>query len=121
MSSIVPASENLPSKLIDFSISAKIQGEESQIAMVTLRPGETLRAESGSMLFMTDGIEMNTELRGASSAFTRMMTGQNLFLTDFTYNGESGEGTVGLGTDFPSKIVRLSLEDYEDSTIVCQK
>lgn len=121
MSSIVPASENLPSKLIDFSISAKIQGEESQIAMVTLRPGETLRAESGSMLFMTDGIEMNTELNGASSAFTRMMTGQNLFLTDFTYTRESGEGTVGLGTDFPSKIVRLVLEDYEDSTVICQK
>ena len=56
LSSIIPRESNLPSKLIDFSISAKIQGEESQIAMVTLRPGETLRAESGSMLFMTQGV-----------------------------------------------------------------
>jgi len=113
--------ENLPSKLIDFSISAKIEGEESQVAMVKLRPGETLRAESGAMLFMTQGIEMSTDLHGASSAFTRMMTGQNVFLTDFSYAGEKGEGTVGLGTDFPSKILRLSLEDYENSSLICQR
>merc|ERR1711967_111109 len=64
---------------------------------------------------------MSTDLQGASAAFSRMMTGQNLFLSDFTYSGEKGEGTVGLGTDFPSKIVRLTLEDYENSTIVCQR
>jgi uncharacterized protein (AIM24 family) len=89
--------------LIDFSISAKIEGEESQVAMVQLRPGETLRAESGAMLFMTHGVKMNTKLQGASAAFSRLMTGQNVFLTDFTYNGEKGEGAVGLGTNFPSK------------------
>jgi uncharacterized protein (TIGR00266 family) len=113
-------SNNLPTKLIDFSIAAKIEGEESQIAKVKLRPGEVLRAEAGAMLYMTDGVEMNTSLQGASAAFTRMMTGQNVFLTDFTYNGTK-EGTVGLGTDFPSKIVRLTLEDYENSTLICQR
>lgn len=88
--------------------------------MVTLRPGETLRAESGAMLFMTHGVEMNTDLQGASAAFSRFMTGQNVFLTDFTYNGDK-QGMVGLGTDFPSKIVRLSLEDYDNSTLICQR
>jgi uncharacterized protein (TIGR00266 family) len=112
---------NLPSKPIDFSVSAKIEGEESQIATVTLTPGETLRAESGAMLFMTHGVEMSTDLHGASAAFSRMMTGQNVFLTDFTYKGDKGEGTVGLGTDFPSKILRLTLQDYENSTLICQK
>jgi uncharacterized protein (TIGR00266 family) len=110
---------NLPSKLIDFSISAKIEGEESQIAIVKLRPGETLRAESGAMLYMTKGVEMATSLQGASSTFSRMMTGQNVFLTEFTYN-EDKEGQVGLGTDFPSKIIRISLEDYGGS-IVAQR
>jgi uncharacterized protein (TIGR00266 family) len=115
------SNSNLPAKLIDFSISAKIEGEESQVAMVKLRPGETLRAESGAMLFMTQNVEMNTDLQGASAAMSRMMTGQNVFLTDFTYNSTSGEGLVGLGTDFPSKIVRLTLEDYENSTLICQR
>jgi Mitochondrial biogenesis AIM24 len=42
--------------LIDFQIAAKIVGDESHVAMVELRPGETLRAESGAMIFMTEGI-----------------------------------------------------------------
>ena len=41
---------------------------------------------------------------------------KNIFLTDFTYNGTSS-GTVALGTDFPSKIIRLSLEDHGGSLI----
>jgi uncharacterized protein (AIM24 family) len=49
------------------------------------------------------------------------MTGQNVFLTDFTYTGEKGEGTLGLGTDFPSKILRLTLDDYEGSALICQR
>lgn len=123
-SSLVPQSGDPslpPSTLIDFSVSAKIEGEESQVAIVTLRQGETVRAESGAMLFMTQGVEMNTDLHGASAAFSRMMTGQNMFLTDFTYTGEKGEGTLGLGTDFPSKIVRLTLNDYEGSALICQR
>ncbi|CAJ1966748.1 unnamed protein product [Cylindrotheca closterium] len=124
-SSSVPAKtpeeeENLPAIPIDFQVAANIEGEESQIATITLRPGETLRAEAGAMLYMTQGIEMSTELHGASQAFSRMMTGQNVFLTEFRYHGQDS-GTVGLGTDFPSKIVRLSLQDYPDSTIICQR
>jgi len=118
----VPEQNDSP---IDFAVSSKIEGEESQIATIKLIPGEKLRAESGSMLYMTQGIEMATNLEGgASSAFRRMMTGQNIFLTDFTYNGSTkdkdgggGSGTVALGTDFPSKIVRLSLDDYGGSLI----
>lgn len=45
------------------------------------------------------------------------MTGQNVFLTEFTYNRDEGEGTVGLGADFPAKIVRLSLDDYGGSLV----
>ena len=118
---VTESNTNLPSKMIDFSVSAKIEGEESQIAKVKLRPGETLRAESGAMLFMTHGVEMSTDLHGASSAFSRMMTGQNVFLTDFTYRGDKDSGTVGLGTDFPSKILRLTLSDYPNSTLIAQR
>jgi hypothetical protein len=50
------SSSNLPSTLIDFQVAAKIEGKESHVATIELRPGETLRAESGAMLFMTEGI-----------------------------------------------------------------
>jgi Mitochondrial biogenesis AIM24 len=41
---------------IDFDVALKIVGDESHVAQIELRPGETLRAESGAMLFMTGGI-----------------------------------------------------------------
>lgn len=46
----------LPAKLIDFATQARIEGEESHVATVTLHPGEALRAEAGAMLYMTEGV-----------------------------------------------------------------
>jgi len=52
-----PAGEDqLPAKLIDFQTQAVIEGEESHIATIQLQPGEALRAESGAMIFMTEGV-----------------------------------------------------------------
>ena len=81
-----------------------------------------LRAESGAMMYMTSGVEMNTTTGGGISAgFSRMLTGQNFFISDYTYSGEDGtHGTVCLGTDFPSKIVRLNVQEY-GGKLVCQK
>jgi uncharacterized protein (TIGR00266 family) len=116
---------------IDFDIQSRISGDESQIVAVTLRPNQKLRAESGSMLYMTEGIEMNTTLGDDKNSFgsglKRVMTGQNLFLADFTYDKKDGtpsenkpSGEVALGTAFPSKILKFKLEEY-DNKLVCQK
>lgn len=107
---------------IDFDVAAKIEGNESQIVIIRLEPGQVLRAESGAMMYMTDGVEMNTTTGGGlSTGFQRMLTGQNFFISDYTYNGAPGtEGTVALGTDFPSKIVRLNVPEY-GGKITCQK
>lgn len=45
---------------IDFDINSRVEGNESQIVTVTLEPGQVLRAESGAMMYMTNGVEMNT-------------------------------------------------------------
>ena len=51
-----------------------------------------------------------------------MLTGQNVFLTDFRYDGEIGTtGTVCLGTAFPSKILRMTLADHPNQNLICQK
>jgi len=107
---------------IDFDVNSKVEGNESQIVTVTLEPGQVLRAESGAMMYMTNGVEMNTTTGGGmSEGFRRMMTGQNFFISDYTYEGEPGtRGTLALGTDFPSKILRLNVEEY-GGKIVCQK
>jgi uncharacterized protein (AIM24 family) len=65
---------------------------------------------------------VDTKLNGLSSAFNRMLTGQNVFLTDFRYDGEVGTtGTVCLGTAFPSKILRMTLSDHPNQNLICQK
>lgn len=113
---------------INFDTSSSVKGEESQILEVDLEPNQVLRAESGAMIYMTQGVEMSTSLGGTgntgpsiSDGFKRMLTGQNLFISDYAYHGPEGSvGTVALGTDFPSKIIRLSLKEYGNK-IVCQK
>jgi len=65
---------------------------------------------------------MNTTSGGGISAgFKRMLTGQNIFISDYYYDGPEGtKGLVCLGTDFPSKIVKLNVQEY-GGKIVCQK
>ena len=118
--SSTPAAVVVEYSPVDFAAKSKIEGSESHIVTINLQPGECVRAESGSMVFMTDSIVMNTTLgAGASSAFQRMMTGQNVFLTDFTCDDKPG--TLCLGTDFPSKILRLNLQDLPLETLICQR
>ncbi|CAJ1954296.1 unnamed protein product [Cylindrotheca closterium] len=107
---------------IDFDVQSRIEGNESQIVTITLEPGQVLRAESGAMMYMTGGVEMNTTAGGGlSNGFKRMLTGQNFFISDYTYTGSEGTtGQVALGTDFPSKILQLNVNEY-GGKLVCQK
>lgn len=114
------SSDGVVGRPIDFDVASKIEGNESQILTVTLEPGQVLRAESGAMMYMTEGVTMNTTTGGGlSTGFQRMLTGQNFFISDYTYDG-SDTGSVALGTDFPSKIVRLNVAEY-GGKLVCQK
>jgi Mitochondrial biogenesis AIM24 len=108
---------------IDFDGNSRVEGSESQILTVTLRPGQVLRAESGAMMYMTEGVTMNTTTGGGlSTGFQRMLTGQNFFVSDYTYDGEPGTtGEVALGTAFPSKILRLNVQEYGSRVRCCAR
>jgi len=103
------SSDGVVGRPIDFDLASSIEGKESQIVTIRLEPDQVLRAESGAMMYMTHGVNMNTTSGGGLSAgFQRFLTGQNVFISDYTYDGSNGpHGYVALGTDFPSKIVRL--------------
>lgn len=119
---MVTSKDGVEGRPIDFDVQSKIEGNESQIVTITLEPGQVLRAESGAMMYMTQGVTMNTTTGGGlSSGFQRMLTGQNFFISDYRYEGSPGTtGQVALGTDFPSKIIRLQIADY-GGKLVCQK
>ena len=82
---------------IDFDVASKIEGDESQIVIIEIEPNQIVRAESGAMLYMTQGIHMETTTAGGLSAgFKRMLTGQNLMISDFSYQGDPGTKGEGM-------------------------
>jgi uncharacterized protein (TIGR00266 family) len=112
-------------------IDFEIFGNEMQYVVIELDPGESAVAEAGSMMYMANGIEMHTVFGDGSEAPStglfdkmigagkRLITGEGLFSTLFTYNG-SGKGTVAFAAPYPGKIIPLDLKDY-NGKLVCQK
>jgi uncharacterized protein (TIGR00266 family) len=100
-------------------IDYKIIGEEMQYVEVELDPGETAIAESGSFMMMDDGIQMQTIFGDGSkpqqgflgklmSAGKRILTGESLFMTTFTNNGQ-GKKRVSFASPYPGKIIAMDL------------
>jgi len=110
----------LGTKPINFYSQSRIEGEESQILVVDLQADQILRAETGSLFFMEDGIEMKTSTGGNLGAgLKRLITGNNFFVTDFIYKG-SNKGQLALSADYPCKIIKLSFDDFTDG-FICQQ
>jgi uncharacterized protein (TIGR00266 family) len=112
-------------------IDYEIFGHEMQFVEIELDPGESAVAEAGAMMYMTEGIEMQTifgdgsEGQGGSffdklvGAGKRLITGESLFCTVFTHTGH-GKGKVAFSAPYPGKIIPLDLKDY-DGEVICQK
>jgi uncharacterized protein (TIGR00266 family) len=101
-------------------IDYKIYGEELQCVEIELDPQETVIAESGSFMYMDDGIQMATILGDGSSndnsllgklmtAGKRLLTGESLFLTTFT-NTVAGKQQVTFAAPYAGKIIALDLQ-----------
>ena len=102
------------------AIDYKIYGDDMQAIEVELDPGEGVRAEAGAMLYMEQGIEMQTGTGGGMfKGFKRMLTGDSFFITTFLYNG-TGKGHVAFGAPYPGKIIPLDLSQL-GGKFICQK
>ena len=101
-------------------IDYKIYGDDMQIVEVELDPGEGIRAEAGAMMYMEEGIEMQTSTGGGLfRGFKRILTGESFFITTFLNNGR-GKGHVAFGAPYPGKIIPLDLSRLGRS-FLCQK
>ena len=108
-----------------------IQGEEMQLVEIELDPNETAIAESGSFMYMDEGIQMETIFgdgsgQGGNGFFNklwgagkRLLTGESLFMTAFTHTG-TGKARVAFASPYPGKIIPLDLSQY-GGKIICQK
>lgn len=101
-------------------VDYKIYGEDMQFVEIELDPAEATVAEAGSMMYMEDGIEMETVF-GDGSASTgggflgalvgagkRLLTGESLFMTVFV-NKQSGKKRVAFAAPYPGTIVAVDL------------
>ncbi|MBW1732451.1 MAG: TIGR00266 family protein [Deltaproteobacteria bacterium] len=101
-------------------IDYKIYGDDMQIVEVELDSGEGIRAEAGAMMYMEEGIEMQTSTGGGLfRGFKRILTGESFFITTFLNNGQ-GKGHVAFGAPYPGKIIPLDLSRLGGS-FLCQK
>lgn len=90
-------------------IDYKIIGNDMQIVEIELDPQEGVRAEVGAMMYMEEGIEMNTGSGGGLfKGFKRMLTGDGFFITSFVHGG-NGKSHVAFGAPYPGKIIPLDL------------
>lgn len=88
----------------------RILGHETQVAEIELLPENVIRAEVGSLLYMTQGVEMETKAGGLDSGIKRMLTGESFFITDFRNTNPSGIAKVAFGGNYPCKVLPLRLD-----------
>ena len=101
-------------------IDYQIIGDDMQIVEIELDPSEGVRAEVGAMMFMEDGIQMDTGTGGGLfKGLRRMLTGDGFFISTF-YNIASVKRKVAFGAPYPGKIIPLDLKEV-GGTFICQK
>jgi len=101
-------------------IDYQILGDDMQLVEVELDPQEGVRAEAGTMIYMGDGVKMQTDTGGGIfKGFKRMFTGESFFITTFAHEGP-GKGHVAFAAPYPGKIVPIDLSKH-DGTFMCQK
>ena len=102
-------------------IDYKIYGDDMQFVEVELDPMEAVVAEAGGMMFMEDGIQMETIFGDGSQqnsgflgtllgAGKRLITGESLFMTVFQNRG-AGTKKVAFGAPYPGKIIAVHLSE----------
>lgn len=95
----------------------KITGEDMQALSIELSEGETIFSESGGMSWMSGNMKMETESRGMGQMFSRMLTGESLFINK--YSSTKGTGTISFSACAPGKILAIELKEGE--RLICQK
>jgi len=112
-------------------VDYKVFGAEMQYVEVELDPGEAAVGEAGGMMYMEDGIEMETVFGDGSppsrpglfgkllGAGKRLLTGESMFTTVFINQG-TGKKRVAFAAPYPGNILPMDLSQI-GGTLICQK
>ena len=113
-------------------IDFEIKGAEMQFVEVELDPGESAVAEAGAMMFKDADIQMTTMFGDGSAASNsggflgkmlgagkRLLTGESLFMTVFTHQGQD-KARVAFAAPYAGHILPMKLSDL-GGKLICQK
>ncbi len=111
-------------------VDYEIKGAEMQFVEIELDPGEAAIGEAGSMFFMDAGVSLDAVFGDGSQnqggffgkllgAGKRLITGESLFTTVYTNQGQS-KAKVAFGAPYPGKIIAMDLKQM-GGTVICQR
>lgn len=113
-------------------VDHEIKGDDMQFVEIELDPQEAVVAEAGGMMYMEDGIAMETIFGDGSAASQgtgfmgallgagkRLLTGESLFMTVF-HNQGSSRRKVAFAAPIPGRIVSAHLAQM-GGELICQK
>jgi uncharacterized protein (TIGR00266 family) len=102
-------------------IDYAINGHEMQFVEIELDPGESAIAEAGAMMFKDASVAIDTVFGDGSkqnqgffgklaAAGKRLLTGESLFMTVFTHQGQ-GKARVAFAAPYPGTIIPFRLSE----------
>ena len=84
----------------------EIKGTPFPVVECALQANEKMFTESGSMVWMTPNMEMQTSGAGGLG---RLFSGENIFQNIYTARG--GEGMIAFGSSFPGRIAAVNVSE----------
>lgn len=96
----------------------EILGEPTPVVVCHLEAGEAMITESGSMVWMSPNMKMETNAGGGiKKAFGRMFSGESIFQNVYTAQG--GPGLIAFASSFPGQL--KAIEVTPDRPLILQK
>jgi uncharacterized protein (TIGR00266 family) len=89
----------------------QIVGDDLQALQLTLKQGEEIYAEAGSMLYMAQGIDLQARMRGGflKGLARKFLAGESLFMSVFQCNTPVGK--LALASPIAGKIIPIQLNN----------
>ncbi len=109
-----------------------VHGDDLQFVEIMLDPGESVISEAGAMMYMDSAIQSDTIFGDGSaqaqnqglggklmSAAKRAVTGESLFMNQFTNIGNEKK-CLAFAAPYPGKVIPFDLSEY-GGVLICQK
>ena len=96
----------------------KISGSTMPVVEVRMNAGESMVTQSGGMAWMTEGIAMDTNLKGGlMKGIGRMFAGESMFMA--VYSAQVEGAMVAFASTVPGEIVPIDIG--QTGKLICQK